>query len=774
MKRIALYLGLATALAASCSIQEEDFKTPQQDDVLYYASFEQPTEEGTRVYANEGLFLRWTADDRVSIFEKNTYNQQFRFTGETGDNAGGFKKVAGDDYYTGSSIPNVVSVYPYLETTKISESGVLTVDLPAEQHYAENTFGLGANTMVSVSEDNYLQYKNVCGYLRLSLYGDGISVSSITLKGYNDEKLAGKASVLMPCDGLPSVEMASEADDVITLTCDSPVTLGKSIEESRDFWFVVPPVVFRNGFSILINDISGEVYEKSTLNCFVIERNRVSKMSPTEIETNQPLNTIYYRSSDGELISPYNVNAFGVNIVSNEYLNNLGIITFDGDLTFIGDRAFMGCKRLTSIRIPSGVTSIGARAFQGCTGLSVIHFPANLTSLEDWAFESCTGLTSFNLPESIERIGYGAFDNCSNLTTFTIPRRITSIEGYTFCNCKKLTHVIISENVTSIGEDAFYGCSNLVGIRIPEGVTSIGESAFLGCRSLTSINLPTGLAVIENGVFGDSGLTEITIPSGVMFIKEWAFNECSNLAHISFPTGLLSIGEYAFSWCTSLTSINLPESVIDIGEYAFNHCSGLHDIVLSDGLSIIGRRAFKDCTNLTRIYIPDSVTSIGEGAFLNCESLVSFGGQYASSDGLLLVDSGVLIAAACGAINGSIVVPQQITNIGIGAFFNCSTITSISIPDSVRTIGAISFSGCSHLSEIIIPGSVTSIGDEAFSRCNNLSCITVLAELPPTGGWGMFAETPNPSIFVPSGSIDAYKSAEYWSDYANRIQAISQ
>ena len=68
MKRIALYFGMVAALAASCSVQEEDFKTPQQGDVIYYASFEQPAEEGTRVYANEDLLLRWTADDRVSIF----------------------------------------------------------------------------------------------------------------------------------------------------------------------------------------------------------------------------------------------------------------------------------------------------------------------------------------------------------------------------------------------------------------------------------------------------------------------------------------------------------------------------------------------------------------------------------------------------------------------------------------------------------------------------------------------------------------------------------
>ena len=56
MKRIALYLGIAV-MVASCSVKEENFEIPQQDDEIFYASFEQPT-EGTRVYANEDLYLR--------------------------------------------------------------------------------------------------------------------------------------------------------------------------------------------------------------------------------------------------------------------------------------------------------------------------------------------------------------------------------------------------------------------------------------------------------------------------------------------------------------------------------------------------------------------------------------------------------------------------------------------------------------------------------------------------------------------------------------------
>lgn len=284
MKRIALYLGIVAALVASCSIQEENFVAPQSGGEMFYATFEQPVEDGTRVYANEDLLLRWTEDDRVSIFNKVTYNQQYKFLGETGDNSGGFSKVAGAEYVTGNPISHTVSVYPYQASTKITEGEVLTVTFPSEQHYAENTFGLGANTMVSVTADDFLQYKNVGGYLVLKLYGEGVSISSITLKGNNGEKLAGKATVTMPLDGVPTAALAEDATDQITLVCDTPVALGATAEESTEFWLVVPPTTFSKGFTLTVRDKAKGFFEKSTDKPLDLSRNMLSKMAALDID----------------------------------------------------------------------------------------------------------------------------------------------------------------------------------------------------------------------------------------------------------------------------------------------------------------------------------------------------------------------------------------------------------------------------------------------------------------------------------------------------------
>ena len=281
MKRRIFPIGLMALLLMACSVNGIDYADPSTDDQAFYASIEASP---TRVFVDEKLNVLWNADDRVSIFNKNTYNQQYKFLGKTGDNAGAFNKAEEAEFVTGNPISNVVSVYPYSESTKISNDGVLSVELPSTQKYAEESFGYGSNTMVAVSSDNFLQYKNVGGYLRISLYGEGVLVSSITLKGNNGEKLAGRASVTMPLDGTPSIVLADDAANEITLICDSPIALGASADESKDFWFVVPPVTFEDGFTLTVANSVGESFEKTTTKSFSLSRNSLSRMSALKVD----------------------------------------------------------------------------------------------------------------------------------------------------------------------------------------------------------------------------------------------------------------------------------------------------------------------------------------------------------------------------------------------------------------------------------------------------------------------------------------------------------
>ena len=399
------------ALFAACSTKEIDIQTLLSGSEVFYASFEQPADDGTRVYANEDILLRWTGDDRVSIFEKNTRNQQYRFTGKTGDNAGEFDKVAGSGFTTGDAISHIVSVYPYQESTKVSKSETITVTLPAEQHYAENSFGLGANTMVSVTSNSSLQYKNVCGYLVVKLYGDGVSVSSIALRGNNGEKLAGKATVTMPLEGVPTTTMANDATSEITLTCATPVQLGATAEESTQFWFVVPPVTFSKGFTITVSG-NGGVFEKTTGKTVTIKRNNLSRMSPIEVVSDH--DGLFVQFED-ENFKAYCVENFDS----------------DGD----GKVSYAEAKVVTNIDVCNkGISSLkGIESFTNLTYLSCFSNPFSSSSNQ---------LTSLDVSQNTALTVLKCYSN--RLTSLDVSKN-TALKQL-WCSSNQLTSLDVSKN----------------------------------------------------------------------------------------------------------------------------------------------------------------------------------------------------------------------------------------------------------------------------------------------------------------------------------------
>lgn len=113
------------------------------------------------------------------------------------------------------------------------------------------------------------------------------------------------------------------------------------------------------------------------------------------------------------------------------------------------------------------------------------------------------------------------------------------------------------------------------------------------------------------------------------------------------------------------------------------------------------------------------------------------------------------------------------TSISDYSFSYCSSLVSVFIPSSITNIGLAAFYYCSSLVSILIPSSITNIGEYAFYYCALLSNVTVKSVTPPTLGGSAFFNTPlNLVIYVPSESVETYKSASGWSTYANKIQPI--
>ena len=229
-------------------------------------------------------------------------------------------------------------------------------------------------------------------------------------------------------------------------------------------------------------------------------------------------------------------------------------------VTDIGNNAFNGCYRLTTISIPNSVKSIGDDAFSDCNELTSISIPNCVTNIGNRAFFGCSGLTSVSIPGSVTSIGESAFSYCSGISSIDVSKRNKVYDSRKGCNaiidsktntlifgCNK---TIISGIVTSIGDLAFSGCSGLASIKIPEGVKSIGRGAFSGCSGLTSISIPGSVTSIGDFAFIDcTGLTSVSIHNSVgeINIGYGAFAGLSELPSFSIPGGLKSIDSSAFA-----------------------------------------------------------------------------------------------------------------------------------------------------------------------------------------------------------------------------------
>ena len=326
---------------------------------------------------------------------------------------------------------------------------------------------------------------------------------------------------------------------------------------------------------------------------------------------------------------------------------------------------------------------------------------------------------------------YRMMPNLKNLDIAEV--NITALPTQAFYNSKNVEHLILPNTLITIGEEMFYQ-SDLRSVVIPTNVTTVGYSAFKRCSSLTTVTFEkeSQLKTIGGdyyyGAFSDcTALTSIEIPASVETIGNTAFSDCSSLATVTFEKGsrLKTIGNNAYYRCTSLTSIEIPASVETIEKKAFMHCSSLATVTFEKGSqlkTIAGDSydgAFSDCTALTSIEIPASVETIEATAFKRCSKLTT-----------ITFEKGSLLKTIGGGYYSSYY---------HGAFSDCSSLTSIEIPASVETIEATAFSDCSKLAtvtfekgsqlKIIGGGYSSSYYYGAFLGCSSLTSIEIPASV---------------------------------------------
>ena len=194
-------------------------------------------------------------------------------------------------------------------------------------------------------------------------------------------------------------------------------------------------------------------------------------------------------------------------------------------------------NKITEIEIAAGITAIGAHAFEGYEKISKIELPDSVTELGEYAFNHCSGVTSVRLSNNLTEIKATALSDLGT-TSITLPDSLLYIRGKAFSlsNGSGLKgDLTIPDNVQSIGEDAFVNNHGLTGnLTIGKSVKEIGRGAFSSCNFTGKLSVPGSVTKIGEKAFMSNKFTSIQIANGVT-----------------------SIGEYAFSGCTSVHSIDL-------------------------------------------------------------------------------------------------------------------------------------------------------------------------------------------------------------------------
>ena len=288
MKRIFLFV-FATVVSVACTQGIEEVgniyePTPERLTIGF-------ADDATRVELKGGK-TRWTDGDLLTVFYHSEHNQQWKLSEQTADRVGIFEYVSGTKR-TDESM-DVVALYPY---NKDYEYDVATSEveamLLATQHYAKDSYAVGENLMVAYDEDDVIQMKNVYGWLRVDLIGNGEKVRKITVTGNNDEQLSG-AVLVNAKDATMKLSDTSDAAKSVVLECEG-VELA---EAATSFYLSLPPQSYSKGVTV---SVECRGYEPMTLTMskeLVIARNEIKPMKAVTFESEVATSNVTFEISD--------------------------------------------------------------------------------------------------------------------------------------------------------------------------------------------------------------------------------------------------------------------------------------------------------------------------------------------------------------------------------------------------------------------------------------------------------------------------------------------
>ena len=442
---------------------------------------------------------------------------------------------------------------------------------------------------------------------------------------------------------------------------------------------------------------------------------------------------------------------------------------------------FSGLKTLKEIHLPEQITNIPSSCFSSCFALEKVTLSSKIDTIGDCAFYGCRSLKEISLPNTVWSVGEYAFCGCSALERIEMPYSMSILGRSVFYNCSGLKEVIIPNGI-QILEEMFYGCTSLEKVTIPSSVNKIMQRSFDGCTSIKEVvvdNVDSWLKINfyeyydENGV----GLTTPTaVYSNPLFVSR------TQKPQLVTKTGQI-ISEIYVKGEDLLVGYQTYKAV------KYGSLAGYQGkVTLDDDIRYIERGAFSG-SGTQEITMPYQLDTIAASAFSYCDSIkvmkinsikdwmeVKLGGSSAHP---LSRSSSRCHTSICD-LNGqpiSIVeIPNVATEIPNYCFYGHQDMKSFYFQNydgqNLKKINGYAFYRCTSLTSISIPKNVEEIGIAAFQNCAKLRTVYIACVNPPALDLFVFDGCHESlEIYVPKESLDAYKTAAGWSEYADKIYA---
>lgn len=282
MKKISIFSAIIGLLIYGCSSNEEVYNNYHKEgDKSFRVTVEQPVCNETRAQLDNDYNVVFEDNDKIAVFDKKTAISEYTYSSTDA-------KFSGTSSTEGEALEGIFALYPYSED-KTYNSGTL----PDKQTYCANSFSNESQIMYGQTDkiENGFNLKNMCGYIRLHLYGENVFVKDITLSVTGEgEYVSGDFQIGASDNGDDyALTMNNEGENQkqsVKLVCpDGGVELGTTSENATIFYIALPPQKYTKGFTVTSTDIFGREFTKSafTNTGFELERNHIKPMEALKV-----------------------------------------------------------------------------------------------------------------------------------------------------------------------------------------------------------------------------------------------------------------------------------------------------------------------------------------------------------------------------------------------------------------------------------------------------------------------------------------------------------